>query len=185
MSLASADVVVAGGLKWLRAGFGAGLVALSPRSIEMMHSTLTGWWGVEDSFDWDTPPPHPARGDAERFHDGGPSFFGTFGLAAAVEVIEAEGIGVIHDAVMQNVKAIEDVVRSSGAEVLDPWDDDEERAGILSFRLAAEPSAVTAQRLDEAEVFVSHPGEWVRLAPHASSDLAVLDVLAEVLDTTD
>lgn len=185
ISLVPADVIVSGGLKWLRAGFGAGLLAVSPRSIEMMHSTLTGWWGVEDSFDWDTPPPHPARSDAERFHDGGPSFFGAFGLAAALEVIEAEGIAVIHESVMENVKAIEDVVRSCGGQVLDPWDDDDERAGILSFHLPSESVATTFQRLDEADVVASHRGEWVRIAPHATTDLAVLDVLAEVLDSTD
>lgn len=182
MSFAPADVVVAGGLKWMRAGFGAGLLAVSPRSVEMMHPTLTGWWGVEDSFDWDAPPPHRARSDAERFHDGGPPFFGVFGLAAAIEVIEAEGMAAIGAAVMENVKAIEDVVRGAGGEVLDPWDDDDERAGILSFRFPIEPAAVTAQRLDDAEIVCSQRGDWVRLAPHATTDLAVLDVLAEVLD---
>ncbi len=185
ISYSPADVIVAGGLKWLRAGFGAGLLALSPRSIEMLHSTLTGWWGVEDSFDWDTPPPHSARSDAERFHDGGPPFFGAFGLAAALEVIEAEGISSIHAAVMENVKAIEELVRSYGALVLDPWDDDDERAGILSFQMPGEPSAVTAQRLDDAEVTVSQRGEWVRLAPHATTDLAVLDALAEVFGSVE
>ena len=77
-----ADVVVAGGQKWLRAGWGSGLLALSPRSIEMLHPTLTGWWGVADAFDWDALPPHPARSDAEMFQDGSPPFFGAFAIAA-------------------------------------------------------------------------------------------------------
>ncbi|MCP3996873.1 MAG: aminotransferase class V-fold PLP-dependent enzyme, partial [bacterium] len=179
-----ADVVVAGGLKWLRAGFGSGLLSVSPRSIEMMHSTLTGWWGVDDAFDWDTLPPHSARNDAERFHDGGPSFFAAFALAAALEVIEAEGIGVVEATVMENVKAIEDTVRNFGGIVLDPWDDDTERAGILSFQMPGEASSATWQRLEDAEVVASLRGEWVRIAPHASTDLAVLDVVAEVLDST-
>ncbi len=184
LSLAPADVVVAGGLKWLRAGFGSGLLSVSPRSIEMMHSTLTGWWGVDDAFDWDTLPPHSARNDAERFHDGGPSFFAAFALAAALEVIEAEGIGVVEATVMENVKAIEDTVRNFGGIVLDPWDDDTERAGILSFQMPGEASSATWQRLEDAEVVASLRGEWVRIAPHASTDLAVLDVVAEVLDST-
>jgi len=177
-----ADVIVAGGLKWLRAGFGSGLIALSRRSVEMVHSTLTGWWGVEDAFDWDTLPPHPARNDAERLHDGGPPFFAAFALAAALEVIEAEGMPVIHEAVMENVKSIEDVVRSSGGDVLDPWDGDDERGGILSFRMPHESSAETAQHLADADLIASQRGDWVRLAPHATTDSAVLDVLAEVLD---
>lgn len=184
LSLNGADVVASTGIKWLRAGFGTGLIAVSPRSVEMLHSTLTGWWGVEDSFDWDELPPHAAREDAERFHDGGPSFFAALALEAAIAVIDAEGLAAIGEAVLENVKALEDVVRAAGGAVLDPWDDDDERSGILSFRMSEEPAAATAQRLDEAELVVSKRGEWIRLAPHATTDLAVLDVLAEVLDTT-
>jgi selenocysteine lyase/cysteine desulfurase len=183
LALSGADVIATTGLKWLRAGFGTGLMAVSSRSIEMLHSTLTGWWGVEDSFDWDELPPHPAREDAERFHDGGPPFFAAFALEAAVELVESEGMGAIGDAVMENVKSLENVVRAAGGDVLDPWDTDRERAGILSFRMPEEPAATTAQRLDDAELVASKRGEWIRLAPHATTDLAVLDVLAEVLDT--
>jgi selenocysteine lyase/cysteine desulfurase len=182
LSLGAADVIATTGIKWMRAGFGTGMMAVSPRSIEMLHSTLTGWWGVEDSFDWEVLPPHPARNDAERFHDGGPPFFSALALEAAVELVEAEGIAAIEAAVMENVKAIEDVVRGAGAEILDPWDGDEERGGILSFRLADEPAAATAQRLEAADLIISQRGEWVRLAPHATTDLAALEVLAEILD---
>ncbi|MEA2001186.1 MAG: aminotransferase class V-fold PLP-dependent enzyme [Actinomycetota bacterium] len=182
-SAAPADVVVAGGQKWLRAGWGTGLLALSHRSIEMLHPTLTGWWGVEDSFDWDTLPPHKARTDAEVFQDGSPPLFGAMALAAALEVIEAEGMPTIHQAVMDNVKALEEVVRTAGAEILEPWDDDDERSGILSFRLDGEENVVTAQRLADAGISVSSHSNWVRLAPHASTDLAVAEILAEVLDS--
>ena len=178
-----ADVVVAGGQKWLRAGWGSGLLALSPRSIEMLHPTLTGWWGVADAFDWDTLPPHAARGDAEMFQDGSPPFFGAFAIAAAIEVIEAEGMAAVAETVMENVSAIEEVVRAAGADVMEPWESDEERSGILAFRLPSEPAVTTAQRLTDAGVTVSLRSDWLRAAPHASTDLAVTDVLAEVLDS--
>ena len=176
------DVVVAGGQKWLRAGWGSGLLALSPRSIDMLHPTLTGWWGVEDAFDWEEMPPHSARNDSERFQSGSPPLFGAMALAAALEVVEAEGMPNIHATVMENVIALEEVVRSVDAEVLDLWDGDEERSGILAFRLPEESAATTAVRLADAGVTVSTRSGWVRLAPHATTDLAVTDVLAEVLD---
>jgi len=182
LSSCGADVIASSGVKWLRAGFGTGLMGVSSRSTEMLHSTLTGWWGVEDSFDWEARPPHPARGDAERFHDGGPAFFGAFALAAAIELIETEGMAAIHEAVVENVRAAEEVVRAAGGEVLDPWGDDDERSGILAFRMPTEPAAVTGQRLDDAEIVVSLVGDWIRISPHATTDLAVFDVLAEVLD---
>ena len=181
---APADVIVAGGQKWLRSGFGSGLLALSARSIDMLHPTLTGWWGVEDSFDWESPPPHTARTDAERFQDGGPPLFGAMALGAAIEVVEAEGIGNIHRTVLENAKAVEEVVVAAGAEVLEPWDGDEERSGIVSFKLATEAGATTVQRLADADITVSSRGEWVRVAPHASTDLGVLDVIAEVVDAS-
>ena len=37
----------------------------------------------------------------------------------------------------------------------------------------------------ESEVIVSPRGDWVRIAPHATTDLAVLDVIAEILDTAE
>jgi selenocysteine lyase/cysteine desulfurase len=103
-------------------------------------------------------------------------------MAAAVDIIESEGMVVIDAAVMENARAIEDVVRQAGGVVLDPWSEDAERSGIVSFQLADEPATVTMQRLDEAEVTVSLRGDWLRAAPHASTDPAVFDVLAEVLD---
>lgn len=183
LSPSPADVIVAGGQKWLRAGFGSGLLALSRRSIEMLHPTLTGWWGVDDSFDWDTLPPHTARADAERFQDGGPPLFGALGLEAAVEVIVAEGIGAIEETVMEHVVAIEEVLRAAGAEVLDPWESEEERSAILSFQFHDESAAATAQRFADADLAVSLRSEWVRIAPHASTDSAVIDVIAEVVDS--
>lgn len=180
--VALADVVVAGGQKWLRAGWGSGLLALSPRSVEMLHPTLTGWWGVEDSFDWDTPPPHAARSDAEQFQDGTPPLFGAFALQAAIEVIEAEGITAIQATVMDTVVVVEEAINAAGGEILENWDGDDERSGILAFRLEGESSAQTTQRLDDAGVIVSDRSGWVRLAPHASTDPAVVDVLAEVID---
>jgi selenocysteine lyase/cysteine desulfurase len=182
-SSSPADVIVAGGQKWLRSGFGSGLLAFSRRSIDMLHPTLTGWWGVENSFDWDTLPPHTARSDAEMFQDGGPPLFGAFALAAAIEIIEAEGMGAIHASVMANAKTIEETVRTVGGEILDPWDSDAERSGILSFRMPGEPAEATFQRLADAEVVASLRSGWVRVAPHASTDLAVTEVLAEVLDS--
>ncbi len=176
------DVIVAGGQKWLRSGWGSGLLALSPRSVDMLHATLTGWWGVDDAFDFETLPPHAARSDAERFQEGTPPLFGAFALEAALEVIEAEGIGAIQAAVMENVKAIEDVIRDGDAEILDLWDGDEERSGILAFRLPGESAEETTQRLADADITVSARNGWVRAAPHASTDPGVVDVLAEVLD---
>ncbi|MDJ0924054.1 MAG: aminotransferase class V-fold PLP-dependent enzyme [Acidimicrobiia bacterium] len=177
-----ADVIVAGGQKWLRSGWGSGLLALSPRSLDMLHATLTGWWGVDDAFDFETLPPHAARVDAERFQEGTPPLFGAFALEAALELIEVEGMAAIHATVLENVKAIEEVIRATDADVLDIWASDDERSGILAFRLPEESAEETTQRLAEADITVSARNGWVRVSPHASTDPAVAGALAEVID---
>ncbi len=143
----------------------------------MLHSTLTGWWGVEDSFDWDELPPHRARDDAERFHDGGPSFFGAVAMAAAIDIIESEGMVVYRCRRSWRTPELSRML-SAGRR---------RGAGSVERRCRAvgdpvvpacpdEPATVTMQRLDEAEITVSLRGDWLRAAPHASTDPAVFDV---------
>ena len=73
-SMEHADVAVAGGHKWLRAGGGVGLMAVSDRALERLAPTLVGWPGVEDPFDVDAPLPHPPVPNAGRFTMGSPPF---------------------------------------------------------------------------------------------------------------
>lgn len=181
-TLPPADVLVAGGQKWMRAGWGSGVLAVSRRAVELLHPSLTGWWGVTDTFDWEHLPPHEPRPDAERFQDGGPPLFGASAIEAAIEVIEAEGMAAIESAVMENVALLEDVALAAGAELLDPWESEAERSGILSFRLESESSAATVQRLGAAGIFVSERLGWVRMSPHASTDPDIAGLLAEVLE---
>jgi selenocysteine lyase/cysteine desulfurase len=180
-TLGSADVLVAAGHKWMRAGFGGGVLAVSDRALDLVEPTLTGWWGVEDAFDFDAPLPHEDRPDAERFHMGAPPHFGAEAFAAAVEVIDIAGIDVIETAVRDNAHVAEDVLRVSGALVDTPWRNDAERAGIVSFRMPDEDPAVTHARLLEAGVICTRYGQAVRLAPHATTGARSFELLAEAL----
>jgi selenocysteine lyase/cysteine desulfurase len=167
--LEPADVLVAGGQKWLRAGWGSGVMAAGERAWEFLAPTLTGWWGVEDFLDFSLPAPHPPRPSADRYQVGSPAVFGALQLGAAIEVIELGGIGAIEAVIRERVAALEEEVHRAGAEVLAPWRGPEERAGILCCRLPGEDPAVTAARLAAAGLVVSRRSGWVRLAPHAST----------------
>jgi len=176
-----ADVMVAGGQKWMRAGWGSGVMAVSERALDRLAPTLSGWLGVEDPMDTDRIPPHPMLADAGRFQEGTPPIVGAVQLAAAVEVIEIAGMEAIAAAVADRVTALEDVVVRAGAEVMAPWTVPSERAGILCFRLPGVDASQTADRLEAAGLIVSRRGSWVRLAPHASTDPDVAGMLAEAL----
>ncbi len=177
----AADVVVGAGHKWFRAGWGAGFLAVSARAQERLAPTLTGWYGVADFLDTDTPPLHPPRPDAERYQMGSPPIFGAVVLGEAAAVVEEAGMAAIEATVLERARRLEEVVRAAGAELLAPWRSDDERSGIVAFRLPAEDPAVTATRLRDAGLVLSERGTWLRLSPHATTPPEVADLLADVL----
>jgi selenocysteine lyase/cysteine desulfurase len=179
--LAPADVLVAGGQKWLRAGWGSGVMAVADRALERLAPTLTGWCGVEDFLDFEAPPPHPTRPTAGRFQEGSPPYLGTLQVGAAAEVIELAGMPAIEAAVLERAGAVEEALRCVGAEVLAPWRHPTERAGIVSFRLPGEDPKATVARLDEAGLVVSRRSGWVRASLHATTPLGAAARLREAL----
>ncbi len=180
-ALEPADVLVAGGQKWMRAGWGSGVMAVGERAREHLVPTLTGWWGVEKFLDFASSPPHPPRVTADRFQEGSPPYFGTLQMGAAVEVIELAGMATIESTVLARAEALDEAARAAGAEVFTPWRNPAERAGIVCFRLPGEEAAATAARLAAAGLVVSRRGQWVRVAPHASTPPETAARLREAL----
>ncbi len=181
ITLEECDIIVAGGQKWLRSGWGSGVLAVGDRALDRLESHLTGWYGVEDFLVLDQTW-HPPRADAEQFQEGSPPIFGGVATGAAIDVIDMAGLDQIHRTVIDRVCQIEDIVRGRGGEILEPWQSEDERAGILNWRLPAEPATETWERLMAAGVICVEriPG-WIRLAPHASTTDRTLAMLAESL----
>jgi selenocysteine lyase/cysteine desulfurase len=178
--LEPADMVVAGGQKWLRAGFGAGVMAVSDRLLERLAPTMTGWWGVEGAFDFHVPPPHAPRSDAERLHLTAPDPVGGVAVAAAIDVIESMGIDAIEDAVLDRAEAIEEGLTAMGREVIAPWRRRSERAGIVTFVPAEDPK-VTQKRLAAAGFVVTARKSHLRVSAHASTPMDAIDGFLEAL----
>ena len=180
-TLEPADVLVSGGQTWLRAGFGSALLACSARALDRLQPVLSGWTGVEDTFELAHPSPQPTLGGAERFSLTVFNPFAASALAAALELVEETGVAAIEAAIAHRVRALELAVRWAGAEVLAPWRTPAERAGILSFRVPGWDPAELVARLAAAGLVVSERGGWVRLAPHATTPVEVADRLAEAV----
>ena len=181
ITLEECDVIVTGGQKWLRSGWGSGVLAVSDRGMERLESDLTGWYGVEDFLIFDQEW-HDPRPDAEQFQEGSPPIFGGVAVHAAIDVIDLAGLPAVHEAVIDRVCELEEVVRSRGGEILEPWKSDDERAGILNWRLSTEPATQTWERLMAAGVICVEriPG-WIRVAPHASTTDGTVRMLADAL----
>ena len=181
ITLDECDVIITGGQKWLRSGWGSGVLATGPRALDRIESSLTGWYGVEDFLVFDQIW-HAPRPDAEQYQEGSPPVFGGVAVGAAIDVIEIAGIDGVARAVIDRVCETEDLLREKGAELLEPWGSDDERAGILNWRLPSEPATETWERLMAAGIICVEriPG-WIRVAPHASTSDETVAMLAEAV----
>lgn len=182
VGLGDADLVVAEARKWLRGSFGAAALAVSERLLDRVEPTLTGWTGVEDFLDFAIPEPHRPRADAGRFAMGGAPVLSAAALAAAVEVMDLGGIERIAQVVVDRARRLEATLRRIGATVRAPWRSDDERGGIVTFRMSKEESVATVARLADAGFVVSDRAGWVRVAVHATTRPEVIDELGAVLE---
>ncbi|MDX3077259.1 aminotransferase class V-fold PLP-dependent enzyme [Streptomyces sp. MI02-7b] len=163
----AADVVVAGGQKWLRASWATGFAALSDRALERLEPTLSGWTGVTDVGVFDDVEHPPAPG-ALRWSITNLSPVTAAAFAVALELVESSGVAAIEAHVARRVDELIEAVREAGGEVLSPVAPGE-RAGIVSFAVPGTDPARIAKALHEHGVTPSVRADSVRLSAHAST----------------
>ncbi|SEP50479.1 aminotransferase class V-fold PLP-dependent enzyme [Amycolatopsis saalfeldensis] len=174
-----ADVLVVGGQKWLRAGWGTGFAVLSDRALERMDPILSGWTGARDPGLFDNEI-HPADMTAAGWSISNLSPITSGAFAAALELVEEAGVGAIAGRIAERVGSLEDVLRSCGAEIVSAT---ERRAGILAFTLPGHPAEQVGAALASAGIAATVRPEHVRLSPHASTPVAAADQLRTALET--
>ena len=173
-----ADVVAVGGQKWLRAGWGTGFLALSPRALDRLEPLLTGWAGVEDAgvYSGDE---HPRRADARRFTvtNGAPS--AAAALTAALEGIESAGAAAVAEQVSARASHLTEGLADRGISVVSPTAASE-RAGIVVARFADAPRLHA--ELTRAGVQTTLIGDdRIRFSPHMTTPFEVLDEVVALL----
>ncbi|WP_395575637.1 aminotransferase class V-fold PLP-dependent enzyme [Streptomyces sp. BK79] len=175
----AADVVIAGGQKWLRAGWSTGFATLSDRALESLQPVLTGWTGVEDVgvFDGIEHPPAP---DAGRWSITHLSPVAAASFAAALELVEQYGVEAIEGAITARVAELTEAVERFGGTVLSPADP-ARRAGILSFAVPGHEPAAVARALHREDVTPTVRADSLRLSPHASTPAEAVERVAAAL----
>ncbi len=178
---ASSDVVAAGSHKWMRAGFGGAAMMVSDRATDRLAPTLTGWLGVADPLDFQTPPPHPPAEAVARFQMSSDPVMGAVALAAACEVIRMAGAEVISRRISAAMDRLEEQLERIGCELRQPWRDPGERAGILTFRIPGRDSGEVVETMRERGVVLADRAGWVRVSPPATTTTESIGLLLEGL----
>ena len=162
-----ADVVAAGGQKWVRAGWGTGFVALSDRAVDHLSPVFSGFIGtdvVDLPLDEVPPPTHGAG--AFRVSNPDPIAAGRF--AAALEGIAEVGVPAIAASIAEKTEAVIDLADEFGIPVISPRDRSE-RAGIVVVEPAPDQLTVLAASLLNHGVSVTVRQGSVRISPHVST----------------
>ncbi|MGV9803515.1 aminotransferase class V-fold PLP-dependent enzyme, partial [Mycobacterium sp. NPDC003449] len=172
-----ADILVVGGQKWLRAGWGTGFAVLSDRALERMDPILSGWTGARDPglFDDEI---HPADATAAAWSISNLSPVTSGAFAAALELVEETGVGAIAAHVADRVTELEEVLLSRGAEIVSAR---ERRAGIVAFTLPEYPPEQIGAALTAAGIAATVRPEHIRLSPHVSTTSETVDRLGAAL----
>ncbi|MFF5923676.1 aminotransferase class V-fold PLP-dependent enzyme [Streptomyces flavochromogenes] len=178
----AADVLVSGGQKWLRAGWGAALLLIRDRCGERLGPGLGGWAGVTEPFA--VRHPAPSLPGAAAHLATNPDFPAAAAIGAAVDdLIEQGGPTVIGARIRATLAELLDRARRAGAEVLSDGLEPQERGGIGTFRLPGHDPCTVHGALGSAGVIATRRDEWIRLSPHASTPPAAADLFAEALRT--
>ncbi|MCU1575827.1 MAG: hypothetical protein JWP70_531 [Leifsonia sp.] len=169
-----ADIVTSGGQKWMRAGWGTGFLALSERAIDNLTPVISGFTGTDVAEPWDevVSPAHSAR----AFSTSNPDFVAEARFAAALEEVNAVGVGAIQGAISDRVDRVITLADEFAIPVTSSRDTSE-RAGIVVLEPLPEQLTVLTASLFNHGVTATKRGQTVRLSVHAATGDETLEML--------
>ena len=170
-----ADVVVAGGQKWVRSGWGTGFLALSDRAVEQLTPVFSGFTGIDSDelpLDEVVPPSHSAR----AFSISNPDPIAQARFAAALEEIDSVGVPAIRAALIEKTTRIIDLADEFGIPVTSSRAENE-RAGIVVITPAPDQQTILEASLFNHGVTATRRAGSIRLSAHVSTGEDTFDML--------
>ncbi|MFJ8432147.1 aminotransferase class V-fold PLP-dependent enzyme [Kitasatospora sp. NPDC094019] len=189
----AADVLAAGGQKWLRAGWGAAVLMVRDRIADRIGPGLSGWSGVVDPIDAPVHPcpPRPGAVAHTLTNPDGPA---VAALGAALALVREEGPGRIEARIGEALGGLLAAARAAGAETgggptpdapygspRGTGDPAATGSGIARLRLPGADPAAVHRALTAAGLSTTLRAGWIRLSPHASTDPGTADLLGGTL----
>jgi selenocysteine lyase/cysteine desulfurase len=170
-----ADVVVSGGQKWVRAGWGTGFLALSDRAIEHLTPVWSGYTGT-DAEGLPLDEVLPAARGARAFSVTNADPIAEARLATALDLMSDAGVGAISAQIAESVTRIIDLADEYALPVVSPRDE-RERAGIVVLEPAPENLTVLTASLHNHGVSATTREGRVRLSAHVSTNEETFEIL--------
>jgi selenocysteine lyase/cysteine desulfurase len=172
---ALADVVVTGGQKWPRAGWGTGFLALSDRAREALTPVWSGFNGTDVAGTPMDAVAEPTRTPA-AFQVSDPDPMAQARFAASLEEIAAVGVPEINARIARTVSRIIDLADEFALPVVSSRAEPE-RAGIVVLEPAPDQLTVLAASLHNHGVTATIRQDRVRLSPHVTTDEETFSML--------
>lgn len=171
-----ADVVVSGGQKWVRAGWGTGFLALSDRAAEQLTPVFSGFNATGMVEDVPMDEVLPPMSGAGAFRISNPDPLAQSRFAAALEEIAEIGVPAINARIADRVSRIIDLADEFAVPVVSPRDESE-RAGIVVLEPPADQLTVLVASLFNHGVTTTQRQGQVRLSAHVSTGEDTFDML--------
>jgi selenocysteine lyase/cysteine desulfurase len=170
-----ADVVAAGGQKWIRAGWGTGFLALSDRAAQTVVPVFSGF-SATTSGELPLDVVEPPKAGVGAFSLTNPDPIAQARFAVALEEIAEVGVPEINARIRDNVSRIIELADEYAVPVVSPREVNE-RAGIVVVEPPADQLTVLTASLFNHGVTTTTREGRVRLSPHVSTDEETFDML--------
>ncbi|MFU8946343.1 aminotransferase class V-fold PLP-dependent enzyme [Mycetocola zhadangensis] len=173
-----ADVLVSGGRKWARAGWGTGFMALSDNALEHLVPVISGYTGTDEHLPWDSVPP-PAHA-AKAFSVANPDPAAEARFAAALEHVASVGVSAISAAVTSRVSEVIELADEFGVAIASSRAENE-RAGIVVLDPPDDQVSLVVAALHNHGVTATVRQNQIRLSVHAGTTEDTLGMLRDAL----
>jgi selenocysteine lyase/cysteine desulfurase len=174
-----ADIIVGGGQKWVRAGWGTGFLAISDRALERITPILSGYSasaGDPTQLDEVSPPAHGVA----AFEISHPDPIAQARLAAALEELANVGVSAVVSTLADRTSRVIDLADEFGIAVTSSRDESE-RAGIVILAPPPDQLTLLTASLHNHGVSVTTRRGAVRVSPHVSTSEESFSMLRAAL----
>ena len=172
------DLLVGGSIKWLCGGPGTGYLYASPRVHAQLRPAITGWFGHEQPFAFDSGPQRLHAGE-RRFWNGTPCIPAYLAARPGFSIVSQIGGAAIREKSLRLTGRMLALADEQGIRVGSPRED-ARRGGTVCLELP-NAEAVCQSLLAQDVLLDFRPGVGLRLAPHFyTRDDEVDEVMARV-----